>query len=342
MNIGVVFWGESDGLGSQTIQIMEELGHNSRSIHYLDKLPTGLDVIFTYGPFGTLVPLAKQLIACPEAERPHLIWWITEQLPNPTLPDWFTARAGHVRSRLERAAYRPGRDGRWQLRDPLGWATKKAHRFRYYGDLHWLKNAGVLSRLVTGSPWRGEYLQARGFTPYIPPSPTYRPDWGADLGLERDIPVLWLGKTATARRRRLLAKVQNDLSVRGVQMMVVDGVENAYVFGEARTRLLNRTKVVLNLQRTTWDNHVGRFALAAQNRALVVSEPTLAHSSFVPGEHYVEAEVDDLADTICRYLEHEAERREIADRAHKLIYSHSRADVMTQLLASLGPCTYLS
>lgn len=61
-------------------------------------------------------------------------------------------------------------------------------------------------------------------------------------------------------------------------MYVVDNVENPFVFGEERLRLLNRLTITLNLL-PTWYDHAFpyRFHLAAPNRSLVVSEPIPPH-----------------------------------------------------------------
>jgi hypothetical protein len=145
------------------------------------------------------------------------------------------------------------------------------------------------------------------------------PDWGGDLGLERDIPILWIGKIATSRRHRLLKRIRAELKERGLEILVVDGIENSYVFGEKRTILLNRTKIVLNLLREKWDDNSMRYFLAAPNRALIITEPTLPHTPFLAGMHLVEAPIDQIADSICYYLSHEEERRRIVDQAHQLV-----------------------
>jgi hypothetical protein len=62
-----------------------------------------------------------------------------------------------------------------------------------------------------------------------------------------------------------------------------------------------------------------RYALAAHNRALVVTEPTLPHTSHRPGVHVVEAPFEQIADTICHYLAHEEERQRIVENAYQLI-----------------------
>jgi len=214
LRVGVVYWDVHDGLGSETCELLTNL--NQEAVHFMfnERLPLDLDIVFTYGPFGSLVPLANQLLDQPEGKRPLFIWWLTEQLPNPDLPEWFLHRAGQLRSSAERLAFSRQNNGEWRLVPQLRWLTKKGHRFRYYGDMCWLREEGLLSLLVTGSPWRAEYLRAKGFNPYTPPSPSYRPGWGEDLKLERDIPVLWLGKMGSRRRKGLLQREHRHHEIR--------------------------------------------------------------------------------------------------------------------------------
>jgi hypothetical protein len=143
---------------------------------------------------------------------------------------------------------------------------------------------------------------------------------------------LWLGKTGSTRRARLLKQIRSELKERGVDMMVIDGVENPYVFGEQRTVLLNRTKIMLNVLREKWDDNSMRFILAAPCRTLIVTEPTLRHSPFLPGVHLVEAPLPQLADMICHYLTHEEERLQITDRAYQLVTQESGLDKMRMIL----------
>jgi len=172
--------------------------------------------------------------------------------------------------------------------------------------------------LAITSRWTADFLRARGFDPIVAYLGSH-PDWGADLKLERDIPVLWLGKIAADRRRHLLKRIRAELRSRGVEILMIDGVENPYVFGEERTALLNRTKIVLNLLRERWDDNSLRYYLAAPNRALIVTEPTLPHTPFLHGVHLIEAPIEQMADTICYYLSHDEDRRRIVDQAYQLV-----------------------
>ncbi len=315
--LGIVYWQANDGIAPLFAAAFQSEGCQTRPLLSTDPLPPDIEAIFVYGPFGSLVPLANQLHAMPPARRPRLILWITEQFPSPRLPEWLRYGIGVARSRLERLAHRRTPSGEWRIAPPLRWLTRRMHRFRYYGDLYWLREGGLLSLLVTGSQVTAQFLRARGFRPLVAVMGS-APAWSADLHLERDIPVLWLGKPGSRRRKKLIQRLRAELQQRGIKMLVVDGVEHPYVFGEERTRLLNRTRIVLNILREPWDNNAMRFFLAAPNRALIVSEPILPHTPYTPGVHLVVAPVPRLADTIGHYLAHPTEAGPIIERAYRL------------------------
>ncbi len=317
------------------------LGHTPVAFADDDSLPTGLDLVITIGPLSSLVPLANQLIACSPARRPPWALIHTEPLPNPDLPEWFLRSFGALRSRAERAIYYQTSSGAWQPSPSLRRLLSRAHRYRYYGDLFWVRQEGVLSVLAVWSRVIADFLRARGFDPIVLTG-GYQLDWGRDLGLPRDIPVLWLGKPVSGRRVQLLNRLRQELDTRGVPMTVVDGVEHPFVLGEERTALLNRTKVMVNFVRQKYDDNSMRYPLAAHNRVLLVSEPTLRHTYFEPGVHLVESSIDRMADTICYYLQHDDERQRIVDNAYQFVAANAQpgqaiAQVIAKALDSQVP-----
>jgi hypothetical protein len=339
--VGVVNWMPNDSLAAPYSAALRAAGYAVSDILHTDPLPAGLDALLVYGPMGSLTPLANQLLARPPAERPALIFVMTEQLPNPGLPEWWRQGVGRLRSGLERLAHQPTGAGTWRRRCGFARLLRFGHRYRYYGDLFWLRKSGLLTVLAVYSAWTAGFLRQRGFAPVAAPR-SQNNNWGEDLGLARDIPVLWLGKAGSRRRRRLLARLRRTLRGRGVEMMVVDGVEHPYVFGHQRTVLLNRTKIVLNLLREKWDDNSMRFPLAACNGALFVSEPTMPHvPEWEPGVHLVEAPYDQLAATIYYYLDHEEERQRIAEQARRLVHAGTQrrgvVELVEQALATRMP-----
>ncbi len=331
VQVGIVYFKPRDPTLKQLGQAVERLGCRAVPFQHIGPLPAGLDVVIAIGPFGSLVPVARQIMALPEENRPAFVLNMTEQFPNPKIPDWALYPSGVLRSLVDRVVYRQQASGNWEPLPGLSSLLKFAHRYRYFGDLLWLRRQGILTVLTLSSYWTGDFLRARGFDPLVLPISTV-PDPQSGPEVERDVPVLWLGKIGSSRRGRLLTQLRAQLRERGVEMMVIDGVEHPYVFGEERNLLLSRTKIVLNLLRAWWDDNSLRYILAAQKRALIITEPTLPHTAFKPGEHLVVASLDKLADTILYYLDHEEERREIAERAYALITSHSPLERLRTVL----------
>jgi hypothetical protein len=313
--VGIVEWTPGDELVNLIAGEVVNLGHQVTLLSPLGQLPATVDLILIFGPFGPVAPLLAQLAAQPAQRRPLLVWWLTEQLWHPGLPDWLARTAAELRSGLERVALGNGSAG-----IPLRWQrfTWRALRFRYYGDLLWLRRHGLLSVLAVPSQWLGQFLRERGFdvtNAFIGGHPSFATRPSA----RRDIPVLWLGTHGSHRRRRNLQRIGDQLARRGIELTRVDGIQHPFVYGAARAALLSRSAIVLNLTRVPRDCNLLRFALAAPNRALMISEPMLNHYPVRAGVHYVETPLQAMPDAVCRYLEDHAARDRITDAAYRLV-----------------------
>jgi hypothetical protein len=334
IRVGVVQWNRDNELANGYREKIEELGHQAITFLYNHKIPENLHLIFVFGPFNSLVPLANQLLAISPGKRPLLALLMTEQFPNPESPEWFRYNFGRIRTKIELAAYRNNNEGSesWHKSYIFRWLTSKAIRYRYYGDIFWLRDLGLLSALATYSNWTAEFLRERGFDPIVP-TRGFNPAWSSEIEIDRDVPVLWLGKYGSRRRKKLLQQLRVELKSRGVDMMMVDGIEHPYVFGDERNILLKRSKIVLNLMREKWDDNSLRFTLAAHNRAMIISEPLLPHSHFIPGVHMVVAPIEKLSEIIVYYLDHEEEREKIVQQAHQLINKNKQIGLgMSEIL----------
>jgi hypothetical protein len=174
-------------------------------------------------------------------------------------------------------------------------------------------------------PW--EFLLSRGHAnlrgavmlPYDPA--TYR-----DLGLERDIDLLFVGLPSD-HRRQWMAR------------LAADGVEVQWpsVWGPEFVQMLNRAKIVLNLHSLPAPNTEIRLCEALACGCFVVSEPLTQPPRLIDGEHLVIITPETAAATIRRYLADEPARRRIAAQGKAYVAEHHTArHVVAELLALIG------
>jgi hypothetical protein len=162
---------------------------------------------------------------------------------------------------------------------------------------------------------------------------TLGPNVYADLGLQRDIPVLFLGAMDVPRRRLLARRLRRA----GVDVMAVGGWNDQRYWGDQRTRLLNRAVINLNLNRLAGNFPDTRFNLAAGNRSLIVSEPVHRPDPYVAGETHVEAESQDLPEVIAHWLADHAGRERMISAAYETVTTRlRREDSVASLCALLG------
>jgi hypothetical protein len=135
-----------------------------------------------------------------------------------------------------------------------------------------------------------------------------------DLGLERDIDVLFLGSLVIPRRRRALRHLRRA----GLDVLALGGYGKSGVWGEERVRLLNRTKILLNILRFPGAPTLLRLTMGMGNGTLVVSEPLVDPYPYVPGEHFVSASLDEMPAVVARYLADDQERLPIARAGQRM------------------------
>jgi hypothetical protein len=310
--VAVVCWSPPDGLAEAIGKALHSLGHVPLFFDHHAPVPGAVDVVLTFAPYDRLLQIPEQLAALPAGQRPRYVHWNTEGIPDLRLPWTLIRRVAAWRSWLGRrfaGAQRPGRLHRLQQR---------MLRFRFVGDYHYAHRQGWLPMMADSSAVYTRYHNQHGLpSRHVPWGSTDL--WHADLGLDRDIDVLWMGKRSSPRRARLLDMLKAQLERHGVNFYIADDVEHPFIFGEERTHFLNRAKITLNLTRTWYDDNLLRFAITTPNRSLNVSETLLPHCpQFVPGRHYVSAPPDQLAETLLYYLQHADERAAIVENAYRL------------------------
>jgi hypothetical protein len=323
----LIRWHDSDGLSDM---IRDELTNLGREVILADvdaPLPHEVGVLFSFGPLGPLWPILQKLDWIAPAVRPVLVHWNTEGLPSPWVPLPLLYRIGAARFSVERYIRNGG-----TLATVLSPLTRRLLRFRYFGEYCYAVDCGLLDVLADSSALHVKLYMRQGLSTLFAPWGVSRSCY-ADLDLDRDIDVLWMGKRGTRRRSRLLDRVRRELRRYGVEMYMCDNEEHPFVFGDERTRILNRAKVTLNLARTWHDDNFSRFTFAMPNRSLVISEPLLPHCpAYIPGRHYVSVPVDALASTIHFYLNDDAARSRIVEAAHRLVFEHPFAKSIEAVL----------
>lgn len=278
-------------------RLLREAGHVVRQVEDGAHDLRDSDLLWIQANPNLFPQALERLRALPEAERPRVLLWFSEPLPMP-------AAAGLTPAPLtmrERAK-------RW-LRDPRrndvgsNLATLKA-----------LHGEGLVDLWVASTPSRQAVLREHGIVAGLAPL-GYEPDRdGKPLGLARDIDVLFLGQVVPRRRRLLNALVQ-----RGLRVEVRGSWYDPDCWGEARTRLLNRTRIFLNLARHPGELPGYRFVIGMANGCLVASEPVYLPGPFEPGVHYLEAPAGTLAEAITQILGDESRRSSLAAAGTRLV-----------------------
>ncbi|MEE4174132.1 MAG: glycosyltransferase [Xanthomonadales bacterium] len=237
------------------------------------------------------------LRSLPAVERPRVLLWFSEPLPMPRAAQ-LTPASLTLREHAKR----------W-LSDPR--TNDVASNL---ASLESLRDEGLVDIWAVSTPARQALLREHGIEAGLVPL-GYEPGRdGKLLATPRDIDVLFLGEVVP-RRRALL----RSLEQRGLCVAVRGSWYDTDCWGDARTRLLNRTRVFLNLARHPGELPGYRFILGMANGCLVASEPVYLPGWFQPGVHYLEAPVDTLATSIIDVLDDEPRRAALASTGTRLV-----------------------
>lgn len=143
------------------------------------------------------------------------------------------------------------------------------------------------------------------------------PVWGSppEPGSMRDIDVLLLAGLADPRRVEALRAVGATLAAAGRRLVTID----RGLYGEERTRVLRRTRVVLNIPRFQYDFAGMRMPMAMGCGAAVLSEPCPDTWPYRAGRHFEAASFDDLGAAALRLLDDEERRRGLAEEGRGFV-----------------------
>jgi glycosyltransferase involved in cell wall biosynthesis len=309
--IAVVQWCKDDGISEAICRQFARFGHDPVPFFYFEALPQNVDFVLTFAPYDRFIQIPQQLAKIPPEKRPIFIHWDTEANLNPKLPWEIWYLSGYFRSWLGRHE-----GANFILSQGI---ANRMRRLQFFGDYIYAMSNGWIDILAEYSEYYTQKYQKHKYPVKYVPWGTI-PEWYANLNLDRDIDVLWMGELRTKRRKTLFHRIRNELNQHNLKIYVADNDENPFIFGDVRTSILNRSKITLNLLPQSFIcNFPHRFHIAAPNRSLVVSEPLFPHNSqYIAGVHYVAAPAEQIVDTILYYLEHEEERKQIVDNAYAL------------------------
>jgi len=231
------------------------------------------------------------------AQRPFTLLWFSEPLPMPSGVGLRPARLT-TREWIKR-----------MLRDP-----RATDVYSNAAALRRLHAQGLPDLLLASTPARQSYLAEQGIPAELVPLGYDAERDGSDRNGERDIDVLFLGDLVPRRRRWI-----RELESRGIRVETRGSWFDPDCWGESRTRLLNRTRIYLNLMRHPGELPGYRMILGMANGCLVISEPIHEPGPFVPGQHYVECSAERMAEVITALLGNEVERRRIATAGRGLV-----------------------
>jgi len=278
-----------------------------------DRIPPPNAWLVIFGNAAWYPNVTRRLLATPRKRRPHVLIWHSEPLP-PARATGLPAPWLNLREMAKIV-----------LRDP-----RATDVYTNYHTLRKLHGEGIPDVLVLSSRGRQEFLAERGMPGHFAPLGC-DPSMGRDLGIARDIDVLFLGILDVPRRNRLLAALRRQ----HIDLTTVGSWSDPSLWGEGRTRLLNRTKILVNLARTPSEFSGYRLSLGMANKALVVSEPIYRPEPFVPGTHFVMVPMDQVGAMIRHFLEAEDERRIMTETASRFVREHATLQHSTERIVRL-------
>lgn len=302
--VALIQWEHERGIGRAINYELEMMGYPVIRFSNREPIPALAQIVFLYGPFGKYLQSLEKLS---DPRMQTVIFWNTEGLPDISWNKSAVRVLSNIRSWIGRI------EGGWKR--PF---DRAFIRFRYLGDILYAHRKGLIDVMADISAVYAEYLSNAGVPTITAPFGS-SPTWFDDRSRERDIDVLWMGKFGSRRREKILRQLRAELRARGIDIYMVDNIEHPFVYDDARTELLHRTKITLNVLRTWYDENSLRICMAAPNGSMVISEPLLAHvPQYIPGTHYVSVTIPAMVDAIVYYLKNPAERNRIAKQAQQL------------------------
>lgn len=306
------------------LEALSAQGVSWRKLADGDEAVLGFENVLLLGIFPRIEGTGALLRANPDPRRRVAAWAVEPLLPTEMTPAqrrlgmaMTSVRLGYAAS--ERASRRLFRlpyhlIARFGLGRYSGQIAANEAQF-VFEQTAWVERGlaeGWLTRLLVSTEQKRSAMRAAGHDAVFAPV-GHNAEYGHDLGLTRDLDVLFLGRAVGRWRRGVLRRIVADLRNRGASV----DVRTRGVRGDDRTELLNRTRVVLHLHKYPWDTPWMRWYLASANGAVVCSQPLSTPAPLRPGIDYLSAEPESLADEIMRLLGDEAARLAMLDSCRR-------------------------
>lgn len=279
--------------------ILAEEGFTVRQVPdiALDSSPD--EIILIWGNALWFPRALRSLERMPPSRRPTTIIWHAEPLPPP--------RASGLQW---------PRPGAREIAKIVVRDSRASDVYSNYWTLRRLAKRGLPHLLAVTTGERASFLAERGIEATVVPYGYQQTD-GRDLGLERDLDVLLLGANHIRRRKEAVSRLRRA----GIRVEALGSYSDAALWGEERTKLVNRVKIMLSVSRFPGTFAGKRFVIAMACNALVVSDPLYEPAPYVRGEHFVEASLEEMPELIEHYLANQGERRRIAQQGHDFVTS---------------------
>lgn len=263
---------------------------------------------------------------------PRILWQL-ETLPPPDLPQSIFVkfllergpqRSTSLRRFFEKIAYqrlaKQCQDRPWNT-DRLFEPRRFSLPFREARKLIAMWQDQLVDEIIVSLGSRQEFLAKHDVpTKFMPFG--YHTSIGRPFnGVTRDLDVIFIG-SKSPKRAALLQQIEQGLAKHGRSLSIVD--KNCY--GEERTHLLNRAKILLFLRNYPWEMPRLRMIMAMACKATIVAECSTDTLPFVPGEHFVSAQPSALTDVLLNELENDQARQAIHENAYTFINEKLRLD----------------
>lgn len=320
-------------------QHLSAAGHEVLAICDGDRRALDAELVIMVGVAHDFPWLCAQLNAL-GTRRPAVVLWQHEPLPPPDAPASLVALAtryamptwndavGAAGRWLDACApllgmWRRSLQRRWapEFERALGLQTQDQPQLHPHGlllvarQIAWFEQVASgrvrwLDAVACSVPSRVEYLRSRGIEAHYVPV-RYDPWWGRQLDQPRDLDVLFLGRLKGSLRREAVERVLEQVRQRGWKMQVVTGD----CFGEARTRMFNRARIVLNVLQFPWEFPGMRNVMAVACGTMMISEKCDHYGVWRAGRHFVPTSLDEMPLLVDRWLRDEPARRAFCHEA---------------------------